>query len=312
MKKIYNIIALMLIVSLVINGCSSGAVNIKDNTQYEIGLIIKARNSEYWMSVVSGIEKAASDYNVTAIILSSETEMYEEQQKKMIYDMIDKGVDALAVSPINSYDCKDFVQYANAKGIPILSFDAEISGEGVPYIGIDNEQAGFDAAKSMVEKIGKTGSVGIIAGDQRQAPHKKRVEGFLNYLKTYTDIQVDFLEGGYSNRRMSEENLSKLLKTYPDIKGIFTTSAVTALGVVEYVGSDDICIASVDAQSDALQEVKEGRLHVLVSQRGYDIGYETVKYMVDSLNGEKLETQKIINADIITTENVDEYNNEED
>ncbi|MEF9954838.1 MAG: substrate-binding domain-containing protein, partial [Clostridium sp.] len=73
-------------------------------TPYIVGVVTKSKDSEYWMSVCSGMEKAAKDFGISMMIISPESELDDRVQKKMIHDLIQKGVDALAVSPIQSYD----------------------------------------------------------------------------------------------------------------------------------------------------------------------------------------------------------------
>ncbi len=64
------------------------------------------------MSVNAGMEKAAKERNVKTVILSPDTETDKKIQKKMIQDLLKMQVDALAVSPIDSYDNQDY--YAQA------------------------------------------------------------------------------------------------------------------------------------------------------------------------------------------------------
>ena len=94
---------------------------------------------------------------------------------------------------------------------------------------------------------------------------------------------------------------------YPDIDGIMTTSAVTALGLSEAVEGRGISIVSVDAQEDALKAVKEGQIVALGAQSGYQIGYETIKYIVNDLNGKGTGEDEILDSQVLTIENIDTY-----
>lgn len=288
---------------IIFASCAPKEEVLQEEHSYLIGVITKSRDSEYWMSVCSGIEKAATDYHVSVIILSPDTETNKKLQKKMIYDLIDKGIDALAISPIDSYDAEDYVSYAKEKEIPIFAYDTEIVGMAIPYIGINNKKAGYNLAKSMAKQLNNKGRVGIISGDLAQTAHKKRIEGFQQYMKQHTNIEIAFIESGYSNLRLPEQEISKLLKKNKDISGIFATSAVTALGIVEYIKEQPIKVVTVDAQNDALEAVKNGKISALVLQSGFDIGYETIQYIVKNreIKG-GLEKGKIIDAQIIVTE----------
>lgn len=289
-----------------IEGCS-GKVSQDADNQFVIGVVTKSRNSEYWMSVRAGMEKAAEESHVKVVILSPDTETEKKIQKNMIQDLLKMKVDALAVSPIDSYDNQDYIAQAEALGINVYAYDTPIVDAEVPYIGIDNEKVGYELAEVMAEKMGHTGNIAVIAGSREQASHDERVSGFERYMSGEADIHIEVVKSGYSNLRVSEQEMEEIQKSYPDLDGIMTTSAVTALGLAEATQGSGVAIASVDAQEDAIRAVEEGRITVLGAQSGYDIGYETVKYIINDAQGKEQEPEKILDTQILTRENVGDY-----
>lgn len=112
---------------------------------------------------------------------------------------------------------------------------------------------------------------------------------------------------GYSNMQVSQKDVDEILKKYPDLDGIMTTSAVTALGLAEATEGREISIVSVDAQEDALKAVQDGRIVALGAQSGYQIGYETIRYIVNDLEGKRTGEDEILDSQVLTTENIDAY-----
>lgn len=308
MKKLYTVICLIVCVAIY-SGCGKKPVAENNQKDYIIGVVTKSRDSEYWMSVVSGMEKAAGDMKVTVLVVSPDTETDNELQKKMINDLLEKGIDALAVSPIDSYDFEEYVTKAKEKGIPVFSYDTQIVDSDIPYIGIDNEKAGKELAEYMAGQLKERGRVGIISGDLKQTAHEQRIKGFRKYIEENTEIEIAFIESGYSNLQMSEQEITRLIGENPDITGIFATSAVTALGIMEYMKGQPVTIVTVDAQEDALEAVTNGGIAALASQSGYEIGYETIRYIVNEKNKGNQELQKILKVEVITSKNVKEYEN---
>lgn len=309
MRKRKMIAALWLAAAVfMMSGCGAAAEPKADNEDYTIGVVTKSKSSEYWMTVCSGMEKAAKDFGVSVTIVSPDTESEDDIQKKMIQDLLDKGVDALAVSPIQSYDSGSYVSQAREAGIPVVAYDTRIADQEVPYIGIDNEKAGRDLACYMAERLGNHGKVGIISGDLNQSAHKDRLLGFRGYIEDRTQIEVAFQESGYGNLQMSEREISRLMEENPGIDGIFATSAVTALGIMEYMQTRPVEIVTVDAQADAIEAVKNDGISALAAQSGYEIGYETIRYLVDLKNGKDREQEQIIEVEIVTKKNVDSKN----
>lgn len=292
-----------------LGGCA-GQEAAQPEADFIIGVVTKSRNSEYWMSVCSGMEKAAKERNVQVVILSPDTEAEKEVQKKMIHDLLKMKVDALAVSPIDSYDNADYLALADELEIPVYSYDTPIRDGEMPYIGIDNEMMGYELAKVMAEKMGHKGTIAVIAGSREQASHGDRVVGFERYMAEHEpDIEIGVVKDGYSNLRVSEKEMEEIEDTYPDLDGIMTTSAVTALGLAEATKGMGVIIATVDDQEDAVLAVEEGRIAVLGAQSGYDIGYGTVNYIVNDREGIDQEADMILEAAILTGETAGEYQN---
>lgn len=306
MKKT-GILFLEVLCMVLLAGCSNRQETVSKNDAYVIGVVTKSRDSEYWMSVCSGMEKAADEEGVSVLIVSPDTETDAVLQKKMIQDLLDKKVDALAVSPIDSYSNADYIKKANEMGIPVFAYDTQIADAKVPYIGIDNEKTGWELGKYMAKQLHNKGKVGIISGDLKQMAHAGRIKGFEDYIQKNTDIQVAFVESGYSNLQMSEREITRLMNENPDISGILATSAVTALGIMEYMKGSPVAIVTVDAQEDAIEAVKNGGIAALASQSGYEIGEETVRYIVNHKKGSDQEDQKILPVEVITNENVEDY-----
>lgn len=306
-RLITGLVVLAVTVAATVAGCRQYEKGTVAKEPYTIGFVTKSKSSEYWMSVCSGAEKAAKDLGVSVMIVSPNTETNDKLQRKMIGDLINKGVDALAISPIQSYEAEDYLNAAEEQNIPIYSYDTKIVSQGIPYIGIDNMKAGREIAEYMVGQIGQTGQVGIIAGGLEQSAHRDRTEGFRKYIEENTEIEIVFTESGYSNLQMSEKEISRLMQEHPDVDGIFATSAVTALGIMEYMSSRPVVIATVDAQQDAIEAVRDGRIMALVAQSGYDIGYQTIEYIVNDRDQVEQPMEEILDVEILTKENAGQY-----
>lgn len=300
-----NIILMFIIIAFLLTACSDNRIIYTEDT-YKIGVITKSKNSEYWLSVESGMKEAADDYNIDLTIVCPNSETDMDIQIEYIYDMLNKNIDAIAISPLNSYDNLDYVEYAKEKNISIYAYDTKIAHNDVAYIGIDNKKVGYDLAKTMAEELGHRGNIAIISGTLSQECHRMRVEGFCEYMENEPDINISLVKSGYSNLRVPENELKKIFEDYPDLNGVMTTSAVTAMGISEATKGKDISIVSVDLQEDIINAIKNGLILAISTQSGYEIGYETIKYIYENKNNTNV-PDKIIDTEIITKSNVDKY-----
>lgn len=306
MRKKYICILAAALSLLSLSGCGPSTKKTEEE-KVTIGIVTKSKSSEYWLSVCDGMEDAAEKYHADVVILSPDSETEEDVQKNMIRDLLKKDIQALAVSPIDSYDSEDYVQQAKEKGISVYACDTPIEDSDVPYIGIDNEKLGYELGEKLAEALDHKGKIGVIAGDFKQAGHRMRVTGFEKYMEKEPGITIEMVRNGYSNMRVSQKDVNEILEKHPDLDGIMTTSAVTALGLSEATEGRGISIVSVDAQEDALKAVQDGRIVALGAQSGYQIGYETIRYIVKDLEGEGTGEDEILDSQVLTTENIDTY-----
>lgn len=290
----------------------TGKGKLTEEKAYTIGVVTKSKDSEYWLSVSDGMEMAAEELGARLIVLTPDTETDLQTQKRMIEDLLKMDIDALAVSPIDSYSGLEYLQEAQEKGVRVYAYDTPIAEEQIPYIGIDNKKAGYELAEVLAETIGYRGKVGVVSGDMRQACHKERVEGFVEYMDTQKEITVEMIKSGYSNLRVSEKEMQEIQQEFPDLDGLMATSAVTGLGLAEALEGFPVAIVSVDLQEDAVQKVEEGRITALANQSGWDIGYETISYIMADEKGEEQEPEKILDAEILTKENIQKAIQEEE
>ena len=158
----YAILAMLLIA--VISYSVQKSEETLSPPKYTIGVVLKAMDSEHWLSVRSGMTEAAQRNNMRLIVITAENETAFAEQNKIIDDLLANDIDALIVSPTNINYTKNFVATAQKKNIPVFSIDEEI--DGIVYIGSDNYAVGRMAAAFMAENLPDGAEVSVISGSK--------------------------------------------------------------------------------------------------------------------------------------------------
>ena len=132
MKKLVSIILITMLLATLVAGCggqkpTESAQDSQDaepqqqeTKKYSIAVIPKALDSEFWLDVKSGAEKAAQEFDVDLTVLAPDKESNVEQQFRIIEDMIQKKVDALCIAPCDSAGVVPFIDKANEANIPVF------------------------------------------------------------------------------------------------------------------------------------------------------------------------------------------------
>lgn len=303
-----RVAAILLAMILFLYGCGSEQVQTETDTK-TICVVLKAMNSVHWMTVENGLKQAASDYGVEVNILYPNSENDVQTQEVIIQNAIASKPDAIAVAPCDSSNMK-ILEQAERDGIRAFYIDTASDQYDCPYIGSDNYEIGELAAQELSSEI-TTGRIAVIAGSLLQSTHKERVQGFQDYIAENTDLKICTVkENPGSGDIESMQSMREILKEYPEVKGVFCTSAMMVLGAMQArneQGRSDICLVGVDASSDALLAVEQGEILAMIGQNGYQMGYQTIRTIVQALDGQEIEDMVLVEHDLITQENVEQF-----
>lgn len=298
--------ALLLSMAFLLAGC--GKPTEAEQEKRTICVVLKAMDSVHWMSVEDGLKQAANDYDVSVNILWPSNENDVDAQNTILDDVIASKPDAIAFSPCDSEHI-DIMEQARQADIPCFYIDTKSEQFDFPYIGADNYNIGKVAAMAFKRRL-DGGKVAVIMGNTKQSTHAERLQGFQDYIAQYTDLELCQTEVSQTSSYLeSMKCMDAILQQNPDVKGVFCTSALMVLGAMqqmEDVGADSKLIG-VDMQSDAMSSVEDGKIVALVGQNGYEIGYQTIRTIVQSLDGEEIEHNTYVDTPLITQDNVAEY-----
>lgn len=299
--------ALFCAVAVLLMGC--GHETEQPAEKRTICVVLKAMDSVHWMSVEDGLNQAAADYGVSVNILWPSNENDVDAQNTILQDVIASGPDAIAVSPCDSGQT-DVLEQAQQSDIPCFYIDTRSDQFDCPYIGADNYEIGRIAAMAFDDRL-DGGKVAVIMGNPKQSTHADRLRGFRDYILNQTDLELCETETSETSSYLeSMKCMETICRKNPDVKGVFCTSALMVLGAmqqIEHAGMDEIELIGVDMQSDAMSGVEDGRILALVGQNGYETGYQTIRTIVQSLDGETMEKNTYVDTPLITKDNAADY-----
>ena len=280
--------------------------------QRTIGVVLKAMDSEHWMSVRSGMTEAAQKNNMRLIVITAENETAFAEQNKIIGDLLDNGIDALIVSPTNINRTKEFVDAAREKNIPVFSIDEEI--DGIIYIGSNNYLIGEMAAAFMEKNLPEGAEVSVISGSANQNVHIQRTAGFVDYIEKNSSLRIGTTMAAETQYRQAMNQAEKLFSRQPNTRGIFVTSAIMTLGVIEATEKNfqSVRIVGVDTQNDAIMAVKSGSIDALISQDGHESGRLAIEVVAAYLNEQPTQKYNFISNELITADNAEHFLLQED
>ncbi len=264
--------------------------DVKIEAGSRIAVVSKSVKGEYWKMVKKGMEDAVKAINdaygfkkddqITMTFEGPDNEEDVESQINTIDAVIAENPDVLCISASDMDSCEAQLEAAKENEIPVVAFDSNVSEKKLvkAYRGTDNVQVGKMAAYQLGSALGKMGKVAVFSAQQKTKSVQDRVDGFMNNIQKYGDIEV--VEVIYSDQVDDMETAMKeVLDKYPALDGVFCTNAdVTELylGLEKSDAGDAPALVGVDATTKQQEAIRNGEEIGCVSQQPYAMGYQTI------------------------------------
>ncbi|MFM1652656.1 sugar ABC transporter substrate-binding protein [Brevibacillus sp. B_LB10_24] len=234
------------------------------------------------------------------------------QQVSDIENLIQQNVDVIIIQNGDTDALKNVVKSAVDKGIHVISMDSGwIPGVSALFAKNDFE-VGSSIYSMLAAEMGFEGEVITINHNDHPAIRARRnVQDAV--LKEYANIKrvANVTSGFPGTVELAYKGVESSLQAHPNVKAIWATFDLEAVGAAQAVkaaGRDDIIIAGVDGEKEALQFIKEGGPIIATVVADMKTASEQVVQVAEKLaRGEQTNKFYPIPYNIVTKENVDQY-----
>lgn len=261
------------------------AANLSNQKSNTIGVIVPRLNSYFMSTVLAGIEQVANEVGYNLIISQS----LESEEKEIINakTLLDSGVDALLVSLANdTSNYQHFESYTKRK-IPLLFFDRVIDLPNCPTILIDNQAAGYEATKHLIDQ--GCSNLLHISGNLKRTLYKDRFKGFKNAL---LENQFEVNKTNILETDLDPKHIQVVIDTIKNspkkIDGIFVASDNFAANCIKELKKEGFKIPEdikvVGFNNDPVSEIISPNLST-IEYPGYKMGILAGESIIAHLNG---------------------------
>jgi ribose transport system substrate-binding protein len=269
----------------------------------------------YWNVVEEGMNAADEEFGVQTDYVGP-TEINVDEQMKAIETGIATKVDGIITMALNPEVFTPVINKAVAAGIPVITIDTDAPDSNRnSYLGTDNYSAGIVAGEEMIRITDGKAQIGIVTGAIDAANLIERIDGFKEAIKDYPEMEIIAMEASNSDVLQATQKAQSMLTANPEITAFFGTSGGDILGAAKVVEEKGLVgkIKLVGFETDLPEitdYVKQGKVDSLIMQDPYQMGYGSVKLLIDILGGEKPESVIDSGTYIVNQENIDTYKDE--
>lgn len=282
--------------------------------RYTVAVIPKGTTHEFWKSVHAGALQAKKELgNVDIVWQGPVREDDRAQQIQVVENMVNRGVHAIVLAPLDRTALVTPVQHAADKKLPVVIIDSELDSPVITsYIATDNFNGGAIAARQMGKLLGGKGNVVVLRYAVGSASTEAREEGFLKTIeKEFPEIKVISANqhaGATRNEAIAAaENLAG--KFGEQIDGWFAPNESVTFGSMVAIGSKGLAkvkLIGFDAGEAITPAVRDGKVAAIVVQDPVRMGYLGVKTAIAALKGEPVEKRISTGENLVTKDNMEE------
>ncbi|AQA02391.1 xylitol/threitol ABC transporter substrate-binding protein [Mycobacterium sp. MS1601] len=255
-----------------------------------------------------GMDTYAKANNIELVWNSANNDV--STQASQVDSLINQGVDAIIVVPVQADSLAPQVAAAKEKNIPLLAVNAaletpDLAGNVQP----DDVAAGEQEMQMMADRLGGRGNIVILQGPLGGSGEINRGKGIDNVLAKYPDIKVLAKDTANWKRDEAVNKMKNWISSFgPQIDGVVSQNDDMGLGALQALkeaGRTDVPIVGIDGIEDGLNAVKSGEFIGTSLQNGtveLSAGLAVANAIV---KGEDVNTEPVYIMPAITQDNVD-------
>lgn len=262
--------------------------------------------ASFWVIAESGVRQGGQEFDADVEVLMPAEGISD--QKRMIEDLITKGIDGIAVSPIDPANQTDILNQA-AKYSHLITHDSDApESDRVCYIGMDNYLAGRMCGELVKEAMPDGGKLAFFIGRLEQDNARRRRQGLIDAIldrkedpTRFDPPDAEIQEGKWHivgtftdqfDRAQGKANAEDALSRHPDLKGmvgLFAYNPPLLLEALNQAGKlGEVQVIAFDEADETLQGIVDGNVYGTVVQNPFEYGRQSVRILSGLARGQSL------------------------
>lgn len=245
------------------------------------------------------------------VLLTRDAAMDQDRQNQEIQELIDAGVQAIFLTPVEWDTASEGVALAAEAGVPVIVVDAPVEDTELVTCSVlsDNYQAGVLCAEHLMSV---RDSAKIILLEHITARSgAERIQGFRDTIAGRPGFEI--LASGESDGQIENAMpvMEKLLEQHPEadtVMALNDPSAFGALAAIQGAGlSDRFLVYGVDGSPEGKALVNDRLMTATCAQFPYKIAEEAAAQAYLAIDGICEQHEVIIPVELLTVGNVSRY-----
>ncbi len=273
------------------------AMALKSGKSNNVGVIVPKINSNFFSSIIRGIEDELFPQGYHVIICQT----YESGNREIenINALLNAQVDGIFMSYSGATSNHDHLNSIIEKNLPLIFFDRKVDIKGVSSVTINDFEGAYEATKQLIEQGCK--HIAHLTIDRSLEIYKDRFEGYQKALIDHgMEVRKEIIIESKSTLEGGKASVKKLLKLNQKPDAIFSASDFVALGAIRELKSrgiripDEFCVTGFS--NEPFTNFMELPI-TSVDQFPLEMGKKVAQVFLEQVNnkGAKIEKNVVLN-----------------
>ena len=300
-------LTLVCAIALILAGCA------RERSSTKRLAFITNNAADFWTIARKGTEKADAELaDVTVEFRLGDGTA--AAQKRIVDDLLAKGVDGIAISPVDPANQTAMLNDAARQAL-VFTHDSDApDSKRECYVGTDNVAAGRQAGELIKEALPQGGKIALFVGKLDARNAQERLQGIKGAIGG-TTIEIIDVRTDDTDQVRAKANVSEMLVAHPDVAalvGLWSYNGPAIVNAVRDAGRiGQVKIVAFDEDDETLTGVKQGAIVGTVVQQPFEFGYRSITLLERALKGDRsgipAGKQVFIPTMVIRQNSVDEF-----
>lgn len=246
--------------------------------------------ASFWTIARAGTAQAQKELGDVDVDFRIPATATAAEQQQLLDDLLAKGVDGVAVSPIDPANQTALLNKVASQALLITQDSDAPNSKRVCYIGTDNTAAGVEAGKLIKEALPDGGKIMVFVGSMDAQNAKDRFAGIKQELQG-SKVEIIDVRTDETDQSRAQRNAEDTLVKYPDVAclvGLWNYNGPAILNAVRGAGKNGkVKIVCFDENEETLAGVAAGDIYGTVVQQPFEFGRQAITLMDKYLHDDK-------------------------
>ncbi|ODL83911.1 substrate-binding domain-containing protein [Serratia marcescens] len=234
-------------------------------------------------------------------------------QVQQVDDLINQGVDAIILNPVDTQGVQPMIAAAKRAAIPLIFVNRKpevpLSG-ATAYVGSDSALSGRLQMEALAKKMNYRGNVAILMGALSNEETRERTRAVEAVIAKHKELKVVEKQTAKWQRNEAVDVVSGWLLNGVPIDAIAANNDEMAIGAImalKQAKKNGVRVAGIDGTPDGLQFIKNGDLAVTIFQDAKAQAIGAVQVTRAMLDHAKTESYNWVPYATVTRENYPQF-----